>query len=582
MINDDVIKINQLFHSVGVHKRNRASLLCCVLLALQETSGWKPSPDATTLIPDLNAKVEQILNSYGFSNFSRLLRIEPKSVPEGQSLLRAVMLLSNELEIINRRRDSVTSYDILGNFYKEFLSYSKDSKDVGMVFTPTHITEMAAEMLDVTNSDVVLDPACGTGGFLIAAIEHMRKTGGHFETGNIYGIEQDMAIAALASVNMILRGNGDSHIIEGDGTRHELGVRPTKSLMNPPFSLTDPAMYEHVFIDRALRDMCQGGLLFSIIPRAILNSADSRRGGAQWRQELLKRHSLKAVIQLPLSLFFPVAVGTYGMIVKAHEPHNANDPVVWAMLDDGIIRSKTQKQRAYETGNMGVVTQSVKDFITHDIRPMFVERQIDCQPIDAHASGFAPEHHIGMARMESIADVSKVSWSTQTGNAMIAQKQSDSDMRSKPTRAVRLNRLIGDYDKGRSGRSKELPEGYFPLVSCSEQNNGISDFVDKESCDIIYGANRITISSNGGCCYAAYHDYEFAANSDVWVVSLKPPLDNVETSMEVCAAINAESWRYDYSRKFNEHELTTLLIHLPTETAIPDSDDSLSSTLFEI
>jgi hypothetical protein len=65
-------------------------------------------------------------------------------------------------------------YDVVGNFYGEFLKYTGgDKKGLGIVLTPKHITELFAELADIKKDSIVLDPCAGTGGFLISAMHKM-------------------------------------------------------------------------------------------------------------------------------------------------------------------------------------------------------------------------------------------------------------------------------------------------------------------------------------------------------------------------------------------------------------------------
>ena len=62
--------------------------------------------------------------------------------------------------------------DYLGRFYGEFVSYSGgDGQALGVVLTPRHITELFCELVDLKPTDVIFDPCCGTGGFLISGIQ---------------------------------------------------------------------------------------------------------------------------------------------------------------------------------------------------------------------------------------------------------------------------------------------------------------------------------------------------------------------------------------------------------------------------
>ncbi|WP_337197625.1 N-6 DNA methylase [Campylobacter sp. W0066.2] len=66
------------------------------------------------------------------------------------------------------------SDDYLGIFYSEFMRFSGgDGQTLGIVLTPTHITELFCDLVDLKASDKMLDPCCGTGGFLITAMDYM-------------------------------------------------------------------------------------------------------------------------------------------------------------------------------------------------------------------------------------------------------------------------------------------------------------------------------------------------------------------------------------------------------------------------
>jgi type I restriction-modification system DNA methylase subunit len=90
--------------------------------------------------------------------------------------------------------------DILGRFYEQFLKHGNGAKEIGIVLTPRHITEFACDVMDISHNDVVLDPTCGTGGFLVGAFDKVRKEVGNgdelinFKKSGIFGIEQDAEV----------------------------------------------------------------------------------------------------------------------------------------------------------------------------------------------------------------------------------------------------------------------------------------------------------------------------------------------------------------------------------------------------
>ena len=77
------------------------------------------------------------------------------------------------LRRLNIRSVLQTDTDFLGLFYEAFLRYGYDNNALGIVFTPRHITNFCAHLTSPTMSDRVMDVACGTGGFLVAAFDRM-------------------------------------------------------------------------------------------------------------------------------------------------------------------------------------------------------------------------------------------------------------------------------------------------------------------------------------------------------------------------------------------------------------------------
>ena len=76
-----------------------------------------------------------------------------------------------------------TSEDFIGRFYGEFMSYSGgDGQSLGIVLTPRHICDLFCDLLHIKEDDVVLDPCCGTAGFLVSAMHHMLAKAGTDES----------------------------------------------------------------------------------------------------------------------------------------------------------------------------------------------------------------------------------------------------------------------------------------------------------------------------------------------------------------------------------------------------------------
>ena len=578
---DKTNRINKILHRGGVNKRNRAAVLASLLLAVAQDQQIQLNEKPKIMIEDINNRAKALLRSYGKSNFFGEIQIHlPTSDDNHVKHKKALIDTIDVLRGLNIASAINSGRDVLGQFYEGFLKYANDAKELGIVLTPRHITSFAAKVVDVQSNNVVFDPACGTGGFLVAALDKVRRDIGNideFKQGNLHGIEQDPLIAALAIVNMIFRGDGSSNILEGDGLKTDPNCKPDKCLLNPPFALDTE--FEWMFVERALTVMKPGGLLFGVLPTSTMMSAQDSRKEFTWRTSMLKKHRLIAVVKLPEDLFYPhVSKGTCGVLIRAHVPHKIDsDKVFWAVMDDGHQRTKTGQS---SEGNIKEIEKALCRFVTNtNDEPAFVPQQMDCTVIRQNANNIldlSPENHIGRDAEEGIFDLSFLSSQMRAAHIRLSKPTGTDAASETGCRAFFLREFIELFEKGRSGRSKDLRPGALPLISTSETENGISGLVDSKSVSLIYPPGAITVSSNGGSCCAFFHDYDFAANPDVFVLTLKKRYNSREFSLFLCAAINNESWRYNYFRKFNQTQLKSLTVQIPV-----DSDDEIDFTRIE-
>ena len=571
VVSAKIQEINKMMHEGAIHKRGRAETLACLLLALANDSQLKVSSDPTTIISDINSRAKRELTKHRKGNFFHQIAIKlPTSTDNHVKFRNALAQSIERLRDLNIASMINSGRDILGQCYEQFLKYANDAKEIGIVLTPRHITNLAAEVVDVRSDDIVFDPTCGTGGFLVAALdrvnatEHMNDTKSDaFKAGNLHGIEQDSVVATLAVVNMVFRGDGSSNIVEGDSLIETISAPATKVLMNPPFALADR---EWRFVDRALEQMKQGGLLFAVLPTTVMGSADDGRGELTWRKQMLKRHTLISVVKLPEMLFSPMVLkGTYAVIIKAGVPHDYEKEVLWGILKDGIAYSKTQCD---PESNMAEMTSAIAGFINRSVKPKYVVAEMDCSVIssDDHRD-LSPEFHLGRNRKSGLFDMVAVKRSLAKG----IEKMGTDDNGGVPHASCEKFEALyffGKTEKGSSGRKKNMRGGGggrdMPLVTTSENNNGISSLIPRESCKKTYPRGSITISANGSSCKAHYHDYEFAANSDVHVCFPKEEFSDKKFCLFLCAAINQESWRFNYYNKLSLRKLRRLTINVPS------------------
>ncbi|MFZ4639003.1 MAG: type I restriction-modification system subunit M [Nodosilinea sp.] len=226
--------------------------------------------------------------------------------------------------------------DTKGDLYEYMLSKLSTAGTNGQFRTPRHIIKMMVELLAPGPREIICDPACGTGGFLVAAAEYVRELtdseGGrllndrsnreHFNTKMFHGFDFDATMLRIGSMNMMLHGI-EQPIIEARDSLSDkhAGVedRFTLILANPPFKgsveqstiakdLTktlSTTKTELLFIPLFLRLLKTGGRAAVIVPDGVLFG--SSKAHRDMRRILVEEHKLNGVISMPSGVFKPYA-----------------------------------------------------------------------------------------------------------------------------------------------------------------------------------------------------------------------------------------------------------------------------------
>ena len=239
--------------------------------------------------------------------------------------------------------------DVKGKAYETFLSSTFRGKGLGQFFTPRPVVDFMVNMVNIDLKTKLLDPACGTGGFLIKAFLRMREMtieapDSYFtkyektregllkdiKDGQIFGIDGEPRATKTAKMNMIMWGDGEN-VVRGNGlgdTDFNGVDYPFKKgeinliLANPPFGaketetniLSKYSLYKNnnitktecLFIERAINTLAPEGELCIVIPDSILGSSSMKNV----RQLIFDNSRVIAVISLPQHTFTPSGVQT--------------------------------------------------------------------------------------------------------------------------------------------------------------------------------------------------------------------------------------------------------------------------------
>lgn len=229
-----------------------------------------------------------------------------------------------------------TSEDFIGRFYGEFMSYSGgDGQTLGIVLTPHHITDLMCDLVNISPNDIILDPTCGTAGFLISAMHKMlnlaiddnqRK---NIKKKQLHGFEIQSNMFAIAATNMILRRDGNSNLECSDFlAKNPAQIQmkgATVGLMNPPYSQgtkSDPSQYELSFIEHMLDSLVFGARAAVIVPQSSMTGKSQAE--KIFKKSIMKKHTLEGVITCNTDTFYGVGTNPVIAIFTAHEPHDRN------------------------------------------------------------------------------------------------------------------------------------------------------------------------------------------------------------------------------------------------------------------
>lgn len=236
--------------------------------------------------------------------------------------------------------------DVMAIFFNEFNRYKKKSES-GQVFTPDHITSFMYRLLDINKNDKILDACAGSGSFLVKSMSNMIREAGGVNTRKaktikqeqLYGIEFDREIFALACANMLIHKDGKTNLAHLDSRTETAGTwientGATKILMNPPYENKFGCMK---IVENVLNHVDNGVLCAFILPDKKLEKTSKGQ-----MARILRNHRLLKVVKLPENLFFGIGVTTSIFIFKAHIPQDDKKYYAVSIEEDGLITVKNK------------------------------------------------------------------------------------------------------------------------------------------------------------------------------------------------------------------------------------------------
>lgn len=244
--------------------------------------------------------------------------------------------------------DNWRGEDVMGIFFNEFNRYKTKSEN-GQILTPDHITSFMYRLIHCNKDDRILDATCGSGAFLVKSMCNMIKEAGgvrakkaeKIKQEQLFGIEWDKEIYALACANMLIHKDGKTNIEQLDTREQEAcdwikSKNITKVLMNPPYERKYGCMkiVQNVLDNVPIRTECA----FILPDKKLEKDFTDKTFG----NKVLKNHSLKKIVKLPENLFFGVGVTTSIFVFESGVPHDGKTIQGFYIEDDGLETVKNQ------------------------------------------------------------------------------------------------------------------------------------------------------------------------------------------------------------------------------------------------
>lgn len=277
------------------------------------------------------------------SLFETAIRSDPSIFPDGVSIDLSDKKIVDVVKVLQDVSITDTSVDSIGDAFEVFFG-SIFRGELGQYFTMRPLARFVVAMLNFDQKAFVLDPTCGSGGFLLEALlqtwhgiednfcgsSQLQRIKTDFALNQVYGVEIHDILARICKINLLLHHDGHTNIEAGKScldiefTKPRLKGKEQFDIIvgNPPFGDSveegdddqlgknnlsafkvaegrSAVPSEHVILEQSISWLCPGGKLGMVLPDGVFNNQGDASNCPQLRSYLLSHGKILAVISLP-------------------------------------------------------------------------------------------------------------------------------------------------------------------------------------------------------------------------------------------------------------------------------------------
>lgn len=519
--------------------------------------------------------------------------------------------------------------DFIGRFYGEFMSYSGgDGQTLGIILTPRHICELMCALVDIQPDDIVLDPTCGTAGFLIAAMHRMLSLASsdyqkkQIKQRQLHGFEIQSNMFVVAAANMILRRDGNSNLeccdfLKKNPAQVQL-KGATVGLINPPYSQgtkTDQGQYELSFVEHMLDSLLHGARAAAIVPQSALTGKSLIE--QELKQRLMLKHTLEGVITCNKDTFYGVRTAPVIAVFTAHKPH---DPSKLCKFIDfredgyevrphvGLIEGNSAQDKRqhlldvwfnrtvapskfcvtstvkpedewlfsfyYFNDNIpteSAFEQAIGEYLTFEFAMVMQNREylFRGEPDGERDNGGRPSQQppqLPFADLIAQCHALPVTGSPVTGMPVTGSLVTGAELPALHCKEWRAFTVdeLFTVTSGKRLESRNKQPGRLPFVGATEHDNGVTGFVGNTNQS--QDCNVLGVNYNGAPCVAFYHPYTCLFSDDVKRLHLRHHPNNPWVLLFLKVAFAQQRSKYSYGYKCHDKRLLRQKLMLPVTT----------------